>query len=156
MRIGIGSDIHRLVQGRKLLIGGVAIPSDRGEDAHSDGDVLLHAVIDAVLGAAACGDIGDLFPPDDESFRDASSEDLLQRVLEATGAQIINIDTIITLESPNLGPYKSQIRKNLARILSVDETAVSVKAKTAEGLGDIGSGLAVKAEAAILIRSTSK
>lgn len=151
MRIGFGSDIHKLEEGRKLMIGGILIPSDKGEAAHSDGDVLLHAIIDAILGAAAAGDIGELFPPDDDKWKDADSTILLKHVMDVLKPEIGNIDAVITLESPKLGSWKGIIRKKVASLLSIDESRVSIKAKTAEGLGDIGSGRAIKAEAIILI-----
>lgn len=151
MRIGFGSDIHKLEEGRKLMIGGILIPSDKGEAAHSDGDVLLHAIIDAILGAAATGDIGELFPPDDDKWKDADSTILLKHVMDVLKPEIGNIDAVITLESPKLGSWKDIIRKKVASLLSIDESRVSIKAKTAEGLGDIGSGRAIKAEAIILI-----
>ena len=151
MRIGFGSDIHKLEEGRKLMIGGILIPSDKGEAAHSDGDVLLHAIIDAILGAAAAGDIGELFPPDDDKWKDADSTILLKHVMDVLKPEIGNIDAVITLESPKLGSWKDIIRKKVAALLSIDESRVSIKAKTAEGLGDIGSGRAIKAEAIILI-----
>ena len=151
MRIGFGSDIHKLEEGRKLMIGGILIPSDKGEVAHSDGDVLLHAIIDAILGAAAAGDIGELFPPDDDKWKDADSTILLKHVMDVLKPEIGNIDAVITLESPKLGSWKDIIRKKVASLLSIDESRVSIKAKTAEGLGDIGSGRAIKAEAIILI-----
>ena len=151
MRIGFGSDIHKLEEGRKLMIGGILIPSDKGEAAHSDGDVLLHAIIDAILGAAAAGDIGELFPPDDDKWKDADSTILMKHVMDVLKPEIGNIDAVITLESPKLGSWKDIIRKKVASLLSIDESRVSIKAKTAEGLGDIGSGRAIKAEAIILI-----
>lgn len=151
MRIGFGSDIHKLEEGRKLMIGGILIPSDKGEAAHSDGDVLLHAIIDAILGAAVAGDIGELFPPDDDKWKDADSTILLKHVMDVLKPEIGNIDAVITLESPKLGSWKDIIRKKVASLLSIDESRVSIKAKTAEGLGDIGSGRAIKAEAIILI-----
>ena len=151
MRIGFGSDIHKLEEGRKLMIGGILIPSDKGEAAHSDGDVLLHAIIDAILGAAAAGDIGELFPPDDNKWKDADSTILLKHVMDVLKPEIGNIDAVITLESPKLGSWKDIIRKKVASLLSIDESRVSIKAKTAEGLGDIGSGRAIKAEDIILI-----
>ena len=151
MRIGFGSDIHKLEEGRKLMIGGILIPSDKGEAAHSDGDVLLHAIIDAILGAAAAGDIGELFPPDDDKWKDADSTILMKHVMDVLKPEIGNIDAVITLESPKLGSWKGIIRKKVASLLSIDESRVSIKAKTAEGLGDIGSGRAIKAEAIILI-----
>ena len=102
MRIGIGNDIHRLIEGRPLILGGVEIPYSKGEDAHSDGDVLVHAIIDAILGACAKGDIGRLFPPSDERYKDADSLKLLKQTVEYTGAKIINLDSSITLEEPKL------------------------------------------------------
>lgn len=150
MRIGFGSDIHRLEEGHPLMLGGIMIPSERGEAAHSDGDVLLHAIIDAILGALGTPDIGELFPP--EAVRKGeSSSVLLRSVMERLSPRIINIDTIITLEKPRLSGYKQEIRRSVASLLGIDEDRVSIKAKTAEGLGDIGQGLAVKAEAAILL-----
>lgn len=150
MRIGFGSDIHRLVEGHPLMLGGIMIPSERGEAAHSDGDVLLHAIIDAILGALGAPDIGELFPP--EAVRKGeSSSVLLRSVVERLSPRIINVDTIITLEEPRLSGYKQEIRRSVASLLGIDEDRVSIKAKTAEGLGDIGQGNAVKAEAAILL-----
>ena len=150
MRIGFGSDIHRLVEGHPLMLGGIMIPSERGEAAHSDGDVLLHAIIDAILGALGAPDIGELFPP--EAVRKGeSSSVLLRSVMERLSPRIINVDTIITLEEPKLSGYKQEIRRTVASLLGIDEDRVSIKAKTAEGLGDIGHGDAVKAEAAILL-----
>ena len=151
MRVGIGSDIHRLGSGRKLIIGGVMIPYDKGEIAHSDGDVLIHAIIDAILGAKAMGDIGTVFPDTAEETKDADSVGLLKEVISRAEARIINIDSTITLEQPKLRPHIDAIRKSLASSLGIPESAVSVKAKTAEGLGPIGEGLAIKAEAAVLI-----
>ena len=150
MRIGFGSDIHRLEEGHPLMLGGIMIPSERGEAAHSDGDVLLHAIIDAILGALGAPDIGELFPP--EAVRKGeSSSVLLRSVMKRLSPRIINIDTIITLEEPRLSGYKQEIRRSVASLLGIDEDRVSIKAKTAEGLGDIGQGLAVRAEAAILL-----
>ena len=125
MRIGFGSDIHKLEEGRKLMIGGILIPSDKGEAAHSDGDVLLHAIIDAILGAAAAGDIGELFPPDDDKWKDADSTILLKHVMDVLKPEIGNIDAVITLESPKLGSWKDIIRKKVASLLSIDESRVS-------------------------------
>ena len=151
MRVGIGSDIHRLGSGRKLVIGGVTIPYDKGEIAHSDGDVLIHAIIDAILGTKAMGDIGTVFPDTAEETKDADSVGLLKEVISRAEARIINIDSTITLEQPKLRPHIDAIRKSLAASLGIPESAVSVKAKTAEGLGPIGEGLAIKAEAVVLI-----
>ena len=151
MRIGFGNDIHRLAEGRALMLGGIAIPSKLGEVAHSDGDVLLHALIDALLGAKALGDIGALFPPSDAKYKDADSKELLKKVLELTKPKIINIDATITLEAPKLRGYIDSIRESLSELLSIDVSRVSIKAKTNEGLGEIGSGAAIKAECIILI-----
>lgn len=151
MRIGFGNDIHRLKEGRPLVIGGVIVPSDKGEVAHSDGDVLLHAITDAILGASAMKDIGRLFPDNDPASENAPSSIFLKEALKLTGARIINIDSVITLEKPKLAPHIDTIRKSVADILSIDISKVSVKAKTAEGLGPIGEGLAIKAEAIVLI-----
>lgn len=151
MRIGFGNDIHRLVTGRPLVIGGVTIPSDKGEEAHSDGDVLIHAIIDSILGAKALGDIGALFPPSDAKWKDADSKELLKAVLKLSKPDIINIDATITLERPKLRGYIEEIRKELSKLLDIDISQVSIKAKTNEGLGDIGSGNAIKAECVILL-----
>lgn len=151
MRIGFGNDIHRLTEGRALMLGGIAIPSKLGEVAHSDGDVLLHALIDALLGAKALGDIGTLFPPSDAKYKDADSKELLKKVLELTKPEIINIDATITLEAPKLRGYIDSIRESLSELLSIDVSRVSIKAKTNEGLGEIGSGAAIKAECIMLI-----
>jgi len=151
MRIGFGNDIHRLVTGRPLVIGGVTIPSDKGEEAHSDGDVLIHAIIDSILGAKALGDIGALFPPSDAKWKNADSRELLKAVLELSKPDIINIDATITLERPKLRGYIEEIRKELSKLLDIDISQVSIKAKTNEGLGDIGSGNAIKAECVILL-----
>lgn len=151
MRVGFGNDIHRLVEGRPLMIGGIEIPFDKGEEAHSDGDVLLHAITDAILGAAAMGDIGQHFPDDSPLTKDAFSSSFLKNVQLMTGARIINIDSTITLEKPKLAEHIPAIRKSIADILEININQVSVKAKTAESLGPIGEGKAIKAEAVVLI-----
>ena len=151
MRVGIGNDIHRLKEGRTLVLGGVIIPSDKGEEAFSDGDVLIHAIIDALLGATAKGDIGSLFPDTDDKNKGRSSLELLKETLQHTGARIINLDTIIELEKPKLRPYIDKIMESLSDNLGLDIDRISVKAKTAEGLGPIGEGLAIKATAVVLI-----
>lgn len=153
MRIGIGNDIHRLIEGRPLILGGVEIPYSKGEDAHSDGDVLVHAIIDAILGACAKGDIGALFPPSDERYKDADSLKLLKQAVEYTGAKIINIDSSITLEEPKLRPYITTMRERIAEVLSIDIDRVSIKAKTNEGLDEIGKGNAVNAIAVVLVEN---
>lgn len=153
MRIGIGNDIHRLIEGRPLILGGVEIPYSKGEEAHSDGDVLVHAIIDAILGACAKGDIGRLFPPSDERYKDADSLKLLKQAVEYTGAKIINIDSSITLEEPKLRPYITTMRERIAEVLSIDIDRISIKAKTNEGLDETGKGNAVSAIAVVLVEN---
>lgn len=153
MRIGFGNDIHKLQEGRPLYIGGLPIPHTKGSIAHSDGDVLLHALIDAILGALALGDIGAFFPPDDDKYKDADSRSLLEYVLENTNPKFINIDSTITLEGFKLQPYIYKIRKYVAELCSIGIEQVSIKAKTNEGLGEIGKGNAIKAEVVVLLES---
>ena len=152
MRIGFGNDIHRLVENRPLMMGGIARPHTKGEEAHSDGDVLLHALIDALLGAAAKGDIGCLFPPEDKKWKDRDSKELLATVLSILEAEIINIDAVITLEGFRLKPYTAAIRESLSTLLSLPVDRISVKAKTNEGLDSLGKGEAVKAEVVVLVK----
>jgi 2-C-methyl-D-erythritol 2,4-cyclodiphosphate synthase len=159
MRVGLGWDTHRLVPGRPLLLGGVRIPHDRGEDGLSDGDVLIHAVIDALLGPAGLGDIGSNFPPGVEEYRGIDSRTLLRRVrdmLEARGLQVVNVDCVVILDRPKLLPHIKDIRRALAEDIGVEPERVNVKAKTAEGLGPIGAGEAVEAHAAALIEETTR
>ena len=154
MRIGTGWDLHRLAVGRELMLGGVVVPSEKGEVAHSDGDVLVHAIIDALLGALAKGDIGSHFPDTDPAFKDVSSISLLKRVIEQDlpPYQIENLDTTIILQQPKLREHIEKIRANLASALELQQNQVSVKAKTAEGiLGELGSSDAIIAEAVVLI-----
>ncbi len=152
MRIGSGNDIHRLIEGKKLVLGGVIIPSDKGEDGHSDGDVLIHAIIDAIFGATANGDIGSHYPPSDMKYKNIKSTELLKDALSVSKCKIINLDSTIILETPKLRPHIDEIRNNLASILNLDITQVSVKAKTAEHLlGEFGTGDAIFASATILI-----
>ncbi len=151
MRVGIGSDIHRLEEGRKLVIGGITIPYDKGEKAHSDGDVLIHAIIDAILGAYSMDDIGKHFPDNAAETEGMNSEEMLKAVLIMTQCKIVNIDTTVNLEKPRLRPYIQNIRENLSRIMEIPLDRISVKAKTAEGLGPVGEGLAISAEAAVLV-----
>ncbi|NLK06644.1 MAG: 2-C-methyl-D-erythritol 2,4-cyclodiphosphate synthase [Spirochaetales bacterium] len=154
MRIGTGWDLHRLVSKRALVLGGVVIPSDKGEAAHSDGDVLVHAIIDALLGSLAKGDIGSHFPDTDPAYKDADSMQLLKKVLseDLPPYHIENIDTTLILQTPKLRPHIEAIRKNLAKAMGLKLEQVSVKAKTAEGiLGELGSGDAVIAQATVLI-----
>ena len=151
MRVGIGSDIHRLEEGRNLVIGGITIPYDKGEKAHSDGDVLIHAIIDAILGAYSMDDIGKHFPDNAAETEGMNSEEMLKTVLIMTQCKIVNIDTTVNLEKPRLRPYIQNIRENLSRIMEIPLDRISVKAKTAEGLGPVGEGLAISAEAAVLV-----
>jgi 2-C-methyl-D-erythritol 2,4-cyclodiphosphate synthase len=155
-RIGFGNDIHRLATGRPLILGGVLIPSDAGSVGHSDADVLMHAVTDAILGALALGDIGTHFPDNDERWKNADSRIFLKEVLKmmkARNYRIENIDAIVTLETQKLKPYMEKIRQNLAEILEVKTSCVSVKAKTGEGLDAIGKGEAIKAEVVVLLKA---
>jgi 2-C-methyl-D-erythritol 2,4-cyclodiphosphate synthase len=154
MRIGFGYDIHRLVPGRTLVLGGVHVPSSLGPEAHSDGDALIHALIDALLGACALGDIGQLFPPSDAQYRNISSRILLERtlgVLSEAGFRPRNVDTTVILESPRLGPHTGRMRDTLSRDLGIPPAAISVKAKTKEGVGPTGQGRTVEAYAVALV-----
>jgi len=157
-RIGIGRDLHRLVSGRKFLLGGVEIPFDKGELGHSDGDVLAHAVCDAVLGAAGLGDIGEFFPDSDPAYKDADSMELLklawQRV-KAKGWKLANLDCTVCCENPKILPHRDKIRSSLAKALDADPSLVFVKGKTTESLGSIGSGEAVEAMAVCLIEKAA-
>ncbi|MCL2070503.1 MAG: 2-C-methyl-D-erythritol 2,4-cyclodiphosphate synthase [Treponema sp.] len=153
-RIGLGRDLHRLVEGRKFLLGGVEIPFEKGEQGHSDGDVLAHAVCDAILGAAALGDIGEFYPDDDGAFKDASSIGLLkdawQRV-KAQGWRLVNLDCVVICERPKILPHRHLICRSLALALEADAGAVFVKGKSNEGQGELGSGQAVEALAVCLL-----
>ncbi len=154
IRIGSGWDIHRLVPGRPLTIGGVSIPSEQGSLAHSDGDVLIHAIIDALLGALAKGDIGTHFPDTDPAYKDADSTLLLREVVtkHLPPYQIVNLDTTIILEKPKLRPHIDAIRTTLAHVLKIKVEQISVKAKTAEGcLSEVGSTDAIIAQASVLL-----
>jgi 2-C-methyl-D-erythritol 2,4-cyclodiphosphate synthase len=154
-RVGIGTDIHKVAEGRKLMLCGIYVPYPAGLAGHSDGDVGLHAVIDALLGATGMGDIGTLFPDTDPAFKDADSKELLFTVkerLEEKKWEVLNVDLIIHTEEPKLGPFKGQMKRCLAGLLGIDFTAVNVKAKTNEGLGEIGVGQAMAATATALLR----
>ena len=154
MRIGQGYDVHRLKEGRKLIIGGVEIPYEKGLDGHSDADVLLHAIMDALLGAAALGDIGLLFPDTDERFSGADSLKLLQKVkdvLDEKGYSICNIDATVIAQEPKLRPYIDLMRQNIAEALKIDVSQVSVKATTEEHLGFTGRKEGIAAQAVVLI-----
>lgn len=154
MRIGHGYDVHRLVEGRHLILGGVDIPYEKGLLGHSDADVLLHAISDSLLGAAALGDIGKHFPPDDPKFLDADSLLLLEHVgklLKEEGYTVSNIDATVIAQKPKLAPYIEQMRENIASALSLSVNQVSVKATTEEKLGFTGSGDGISAHAVTLI-----
>jgi 2-C-methyl-D-erythritol 2,4-cyclodiphosphate synthase len=148
LRIGIGYDSHRLVEGERLVIGGVEIEHDRGLSGHSDADVLTHAVIDALLGACGLGDLGELFPDDEEQWRDADSVDLLRVVVGRLTGAVANVDLTVICEEPKLAPYKAEISSTLTRILSAP---VSVKASTNEGMGAIGRGEGIACIAVALV-----
>ena len=154
MRIGHGDDVHRLVEGRKLILGGVEIPFEKGLDGHSDADVLVHAVMDALLGAAALGDIGKLFPDNDERYLGADSVELLKKVrdvLQEHGWKPGNLDATVIAQRPKLAPYIDTMRKRIADALETDAENVSVKATTEERLGFTGSGEGIAAHAVCLI-----
>ncbi len=154
MRIGQGYDVHRLKEGRRLVLGGVEIPYDRGLDGHSDADVLAHAIMDALLGAAAMGDIGALFPDSDERYLGADSLELLREVagrLRAAGYEIVNIDSTVVAQSPRLAAYIGRMRENIARAAGMEAGRVSVKATTEEHLGFTGEGMGIAAQAVALI-----
>ncbi|HIQ75472.1 MAG TPA: 2-C-methyl-D-erythritol 2,4-cyclodiphosphate synthase [Candidatus Cottocaccamicrobium excrementipullorum] len=154
MRIGQGYDVHRLTEGRKLILGGVEIPYEKGLDGHSDADVLVHAVMDALLGAAALGDIGQHFPDTDPAYKGISSIALLEKVgelLDASHYVIENIDATIIAQRPKLAPYRKQMAENIARALKIKPSQVSVKATTEEGLGFTGSGAGISSQAITLL-----
>lgn len=156
--VGIGYDSHRLAAGRRLVIGGVQIPHERGLEGHSDADVLVHAVIDALLGAAALGDIGAHFPDTDERWRDADSIQLLAVVLgmlAAEGLAIVNVDCTVIMEAPKLAPHRQAIRERLALALDLDVARVNVKASTGEGIGFVGRGEGVAALAVASVQRGS-
>ena len=156
MRIGTGYDVHRLVEGRKLILGGVEIPYEKGLLGHSDADVLVHAIMDALLGAAALGDIGLYFPDSDPAYKGADSLQLARRVSEIlaeNGFLIENVDATVIAQAPRLRPYIDQMRQNIADALEVDLSQVSVKATTEERLGFTGRGEGISAQAAALITS---
>lgn len=155
MRIGFGYDVHKLIVDRKLILGGVTIPFHKGLWGHSDADVLIHAVIDAILGALAQGDIGTHFPDNDDQYKDIDSRNLLRKaagILHSEGFKIGNIDSTICAEAPKLVPYINQMQENIAFDLNCDPHQISVKATTEEGLGFTGSEQAISATAVALIK----
>ncbi|MFH1008370.1 MAG: 2-C-methyl-D-erythritol 2,4-cyclodiphosphate synthase [Candidatus Latescibacterota bacterium] len=154
MRIGQGYDVHRLVVGRKLILGGVTIPYEKGLLGHSDADVLSHAIIDAILGALALGDIGAHFPDTDSAYEGISSQELLRRVVKGVipeNAQIVNVDATLVAQRPKLASYIPQMRKNISEALGVTGDRISVKATTTEGLGSEGLGEGISAQAVALV-----
>ena len=157
MKIGIGFDVHRLVEGRRLFLGGVEVPFNKGLLGHSDGDVLIHAICDAMLGAISEGDIGVHFPDSDESLKGIESVKILAYVLELTkqkGYRVVNIDAVIIAEEPKVSPYREKIKARLAEVLEIDITSVSVKGKTAEGLGFTGRKEGIAVQAVALLEKT--
>ncbi len=157
MRIGHGYDVHRLVEGRRLILGGVEIPWEKGLLGHSDADVLTHALMDALLGAAALGDIGKLFPDKDPAYEGADSVELLRKVtalLREQGYRIANVDCTVIAQRPRLAPHIPEMRRRLAEAMELETDRVSVKATTEEGLGFTGEGLGIAAHAVALIEKT--
>lgn len=154
IRVGLGTDLHRLVPGRKLIIGGVEFDFELGEDGHSDGDVLLHAITDSLLGAAGISDIGELFPPSDDKWKGADSAELLKeayKLVKEAGWKIENIDCVVQLEKPKFLPHRKEVCKNIAAILQIEENQVFVKAKTGEKLAPIGTSEAISAQVVCLL-----
>jgi 2-C-methyl-D-erythritol 2,4-cyclodiphosphate synthase len=154
MRVGHGYDSHRFAEGRRLVLGGVEIPAERGLHGHSDADAVAHAVTDALLGAAGLGDIGRHFPPSDPSWKDADSMQLLDRVvrlLEAQGYQVVNVDVTVVAESPRIGPYAARMQERIAGVLDIAPHYVSVKGKSNEGMGWIGRGEGIAVWAVALV-----
>ena len=158
MRIGMGYDVHRLTEGRKLIHGGVEIPYEKGLDGHSDADVLLHAIMDAILGAAALGDIGLHFPDTDEHYKGADSMVLLKevaRLIDEKNMLVGNVDATIIAQAPKLRPYIDEMRANIAKALNIDINQVNVKATTEEKLGFTGEGLGISAQAVCLLETVN-
>lgn len=159
MRIGIGYDLHRLAEGRPLILGGVRITHDRGLLGHSDGDALLHAITDALLGALALGDIGSHFPDTDVQYKDANSADLLvavRRMIQSAGYHVVNVDSVVVAQQPRLRPYIDVMRQRIAELLEVPLECVSVKAKTNEEVGPEGREEAISTQAVILLETITR
>ncbi|MCA8918913.1 MAG: 2-C-methyl-D-erythritol 2,4-cyclodiphosphate synthase [Planctomycetes bacterium] len=155
MRVGIGYDIHQMVEGRKLILGGLEIPHDKGSKGHSDGDALLHAITDALLGAAGLGDIGEYFPDNDPEWKDADSGVLLKEAfkhVKRRGWEVENIDCNIIAQAPKLKPYKSQMESRIASLLEIETRRVNVKAKTNEELDAVGRKEAIATQAVVLLK----
>lgn len=154
MRVGIGYDVHKLIKGRRLILGGVEIPSKQGLEGHSDADVLLHAVSDALLGACAKGDLGKYFPPTDSKWKDISSLVLLKEVyqiLQNEGYEVNNLDIVVVLEEPNISSYTEKMRENISGILEIKIEDISIKSTTSEGIGFVGKKEGVVAYAVVSI-----
>lgn len=154
MRVGTGYDSHRFQDGRRLVLGGVSIPDHAGLSGHSDGDAVAHAIIDAVLGAAAAGNVGSHFPPDDDEWKDADSMDLLDRavrVLEARDYRIVNVDVTVICESPKIAPHAEAMCSRLGDVMRISSTSISIKGKSNEGMGWIGAGEGIAVHAVALI-----
>ena len=156
LRVGLGYDVHKLAENRPLILCGVNIPFEKGPDGHSDADVAVHAIMDAMLGAAGLGDIGQHFPDSDPRYKGISSLLLLaetKKIITQAGFLIVNIDTVIVAQAPKLAPYRAEMAQNIARVLEISENAVNIKATTEEGLGFTGSGLGISAQAICLLES---
>ena len=156
IRVGLGYDLHHLVEGRRLILGGITFDFEKGEDGHSDGDVLLHAITDALLGAAGLGDIGSYFPPEDAKWKDADSAELLRAVwkdVKAAGWSLVNLDCVIKLEKPKFLGRRGEVIESIAAILGVDKAQIFVKAKTGEKLPPVGTSEAVEAHTVCLLQS---
>ena len=159
MRIGQGFDVHALAAGRKLIVGGVEIPFDRGLAGHSDADVLLHAICDALIGAAGLGDIGMHFPDTDPRYAGADSRELLRsvaRLIDSSGFEVANVDSTIIAQAPKMAPHIARMRDNIASDLGIDVRLVNVKAKTAERLGALGRGEGIAAQAVVLLAASTR
>ncbi len=159
IKVGLGYDIHRMKEGRRLILGGVVLPFEKGEDGHSDGDVLFHAISDALLGASGLGDIGSFFPPEEPKWKDADSSVLLKtiwnKVLE-NGWQLENLDCVIKLEKPKFLPFRESVIKSISEVLNVPSEKIFVKAKTGEKLDSVGQGLSVEVWCVCLLSKQEK
>lgn len=157
LRIGLGFDVHRLVEGRRCILGGIELDHETGPAGHSDGDAVLHAITDALLGAAGLDDLGSLFPDNDPKFRDADSGELLRHafgLVRAEGLVVSNLDVVIATEGPRIAPHRARMRASIAGLVEVDASRVNVKGKTLEGLGALAEGKGVAVQAVVLLRAT--
>jgi 2-C-methyl-D-erythritol 2,4-cyclodiphosphate synthase len=158
-RVGTGYDIHRLKKGRPLWLGGVHIAFEKGLDGHSDADALMHAITDALLGAAALPDIGHYFPPSDPSIKGIASSSMLAKAVQEVhrmGYRVVNVDSVLVAEAPKIAPFREAMRKIIARVLQVPVSSVQIKGKTNEGLGEVGKGEAIAAHAIVLLQRISE